>query len=114
MRFTQVLAFAASGLLVAATPKLGDIDLEGLEAFKQLDNPEAFEVFKGVLDGKFPSLAGRETQPEKRQGCCQGPCCKPGTCDGGQDVTFCLWQCANIPNAAGQAGCIAGCWVACG
>ncbi|KAL2808298.1 hypothetical protein BJX63DRAFT_409778 [Aspergillus granulosus] len=115
MRFTQILAFVALGVLVPATAKPWSLDAQALEAFEQLDNPEAFKVFMGVLDGEFPPTARRDTELEKRQNCCSGPCCESGDdCDPNPDVTYCLWNCANIPSAGGQAGCIAGCWVACG
>ncbi|KAJ0426670.1 hypothetical protein BJY00DRAFT_306665 [Aspergillus carlsbadensis] len=109
MRFTQILACAASAALVAAAPSPSPINPEALEAFKQLDDPEAFKVFNEILNGTFPSLTRRGAEPEKR--CCSGVCCNFSTCE--TDVTFCIEYCAGIPNAGGAAGCIAGCYVAC-
>ncbi|KAG2412439.1 hypothetical protein HFD88_009996 [Aspergillus terreus] len=70
--------------------------------------PEGLEEFYKIVNAAHESPADADL--EKR--CCSGVCCDYSNCVTG--VAPCIYNCANIPNAGGVAGCIAGCYVECG
>ncbi|EAU34885.1 predicted protein [Aspergillus terreus NIH2624] len=89
MRFTQLAVLAASVLAVSAAPGPGL-------------TPEGLEEFYKIVNAAHESPADADL--EKR--CCSGVCCDYSNCVTG--VAPCIYNCANIPNAGGVAGCIAG------
>ncbi|KAL4995724.1 hypothetical protein BDV10DRAFT_187764 [Aspergillus recurvatus] len=112
MHFAQLLVIAAPTLLVGATAARVPIPAEALEAFGHLNVPEAFEVFKAVVNGDIPSLAAREAEFEERECCEFGVCCNLDTCQ--EDGSSCIQNCSTYSSPWQQLGCYAGCAAVCG
>ncbi|RDW65852.1 uncharacterized protein DSM5745_09591 [Aspergillus mulundensis] len=117
MRFTPLFTIAAPALLIAgAAIAHAPIPADTLETLiKNLNQPDALDAFKAVLNGEVPPFLDTREFEElaRRQECCEyGICCNIETCQ--EDGSSCLQMCFGYQSPWQQLGCIAGCATTCG